>query len=62
MEWEIGVSRCKLLYMEGINNKILLYITENYIQCRMINNNGKEYILKECVRVYICVKLNHFAV
>ena len=43
MEWEVGVSRCKLLYMEGINNKILLYITENYIQCRMINNNGKEY-------------------
>ena len=26
MEWEIGVSRCKLLYiyMEWINNKVLL--------------------------------------
>ena len=29
MEWEAGVSRCKLLYMEWINNKVLLYSTEN---------------------------------
>ena len=26
MEWEVGFSRWKLLYMEGINNKMLLYI------------------------------------
>ena len=25
MEWEFGVSRCKLLYIEWINNKALLY-------------------------------------
>ena len=24
MEWEFGVSRCKLLYTEWINNKVLL--------------------------------------
>ena len=36
------VSRCKLLYIEWINNKILLYSTENYIQYAMINHNGKE--------------------
>ena len=24
MEWESGMSRCKLLYMEWINNKVLL--------------------------------------
>ena len=29
MEWEVGGNRCKLLYMGGINNKILLYSTEN---------------------------------
>ena len=23
MEWVVGVSRCKLLYMEWINNKVL---------------------------------------
>ena len=32
MKWEVGVSRCKLLYIEWINNKVLLYSTENYIQ------------------------------
>ena len=32
MEWEVGVSRCKLLYKEWINSKVLLYSTENYIQ------------------------------
>ena len=43
MEWEVGVSRGKLLYMliEWINNKVLLYSTENYIQYPMINHNGK---------------------
>ena len=29
MEWEVGISRCKLLYMEGINNKVLPYSREN---------------------------------
>ena len=43
MMWEAGVGRCKLLYIEWINNKILLYSTENYIQYPMINHNGKEY-------------------
>ena len=44
MDWDVGVSRCKLLYTEWINNKVLLYSTENYIQYPMINHNGKEYI------------------
>ena len=42
MEWEVGVSRCKLLYIEWISNKVLLYVTENYIQYLMINSNGKK--------------------
>ena len=24
MEWEVGVSRCKLLYMKGIKSKVLV--------------------------------------
>ena len=44
MEREIGVSRYKLLYVEWINNKVLLYSTENYIQYPMINHNGKDYM------------------
>ena len=43
MEWEVRVSRCKLLRVEWINNKIQLYSTKNYIQYPMINHNGKEY-------------------
>ena len=44
---EVGVSRRKLLYIEWINNKGLLYSTENYIQHHMINHNAKEYFKKE---------------
>ena len=33
---------CKLLYIDWINNKFLLYSTENYIQYPMINHNRKE--------------------
>ena len=41
MEWEVGVSKCKLLCIEWINSKVVLYSTENYIQYPMINHNGK---------------------
>ena len=37
-EGEVGVSRCKLLYMEWINKKILLYSRENYVQYPMTNH------------------------
>ena len=43
MIWELGISRCKLLYIEWINNKDLLYITGNYIQYPVLNHDGKEY-------------------
>ena len=43
LDWVFGISRRKLLYMEWINNKILLYSIENYIQYPIINHNGKEY-------------------
>ena len=31
MNSDFGISSCKLLYMELINNKVLLYSTGNYI-------------------------------
>ena len=49
-DWEFGVSRCKLLYIQWINNKVLLYSTGNYIQYPVINQNGKEYD-----KNYMCV-------
>ena len=50
-DWEAGISRCKLLYIEWINNKVLLYSTGKYIQYPLINHNGKEY-KKEHLYVY----------
>ena len=50
-DWEFGISRCKLLYIEWINDKVLLYSMGNYIQYPVINHNGKEYEKN----VYICV-------
>ena len=46
MDWEFGISKVKLLYMEWINNKVLLYSTGNYIQYPVTNHNGKEYFKK----------------
>ena len=43
MDWEFGISRCKVLYIEWINNKVLLYSTGNYIQYPVISHNGKDY-------------------
>ena len=41
MDWEFGVSTCKLLYIDWINNKVSLYSTQNYSQYPIINHNGK---------------------
>ena len=54
MEWEVGFSRCKLLQRGWANNKVLLHNTENYLQCPMVNHNGKGYF-KMCVCVCVCV-------
>ena len=52
MEWKVEVSRCKLLDIEWISTKILLYSTGNYIQYPVINHNGKEYRKRECIYMY----------
>ena len=56
IDWEFGISRCKLLHTESINNKVLLYSTGNYIQNPAINHNGKEYKknLPICVTESLC--------
>ena len=50
MDWEAGVSRCKLLYIEWINNRVQLYNMGNYIEYPVIKHNGKEYLFK---RIYV---------
>ena len=54
MDWELGISRCKLIYREWINNKVILYSTGSYIQYPVINHNGKEYE-KEYIYIYIYI-------
>ena len=41
MDWEFGVSRYKLLYLEGISNEVLLYSTGNYSQSLGIDHDGR---------------------
>ena len=41
MDWEFGVSRCKLLHLEWISSEILPYSTGSHIQSLGID--GKEY-------------------
>ena len=40
-DWEFEISRCKLLYIGWINNKVLLNSTGNYIHYPVIIYNGK---------------------
>ena len=54
MESEFGVSRCKLLYREWINNKVLLYSTGNCIHHPVIKHNGKEYEKNVCMTEPLC--------
>ena len=51
LDCKFGISRCKLVRGEWINNKVLLCSTGNYIQYSMINHNRKEYE-KECIYMY----------
>ena len=45
---ELKISRCKLVYTEWINNKVLLHSTGDSLQYSVINQSGKEY-KKVCV-------------
>ena len=42
-DWKFVVNRWKLIYIECINNKVLLYSTGNYIQHAVISQNEVEY-------------------
>ena len=41
MDWELGVSRCKLLRLEWICSGVLLYSTGNYIQSLGRDHDGR---------------------
>ena len=41
-DWEVGISRCKLLYIRWIDNKVLLYSTGNSTQYSVMPYMGKK--------------------
>ena len=41
VDWEFGISRCRLLHLEWISNEILLYSTGNYIQSLVVEHDGR---------------------
>ena len=53
-EWigSLGSADVNYYNSEWINSKVLLYNTGKYVQYRVINHNGKEYI---CVCMCVCV-------
>ena len=58
MDWDLGVSRCKLLHLEWMDSKVLLYSTGDYIQSLGRDHDGKEY--KKRMSIYVW--LSHLAV
>ena len=43
MEWEFEMSRCQLLGIDWISNRVQLHSIGNHSQYPMINHNGKDY-------------------
>ena len=59
-DWELGISLCKLLLIEWINNKVPMHSTGTYIQYPVMNHNGKSYEKDSekgcmCVCMYIYI-------
>ena len=57
MDGVLGVNRCRLLFLEKINNEILLCSTGNSVQSLMMKHDN---VRKKSVYMY--VKLGHHAV
>ena len=55
MNWELGVSRCKLLHLEWIGNEVLLYSTGNYIQSLVMDHHRMEDNVRKTMCVYMCM-------
>ena len=43
LDWEFGISRGRVLYIEWVSNTARLYSTGNHIQYSITNHNGKEH-------------------
>ena len=50
LDWEFGISRCKLLYTEWINHRSYC-MAQSMVFNPVINDNGEKYAT-ECIRIY----------
>ena len=41
MDWEFGVSRCKLLHLKWIRNEVLLYTAQGTISIIVMEHDGR---------------------
>ena len=57
VEWKVEVSRCSLLEIGRITNKILLHSTGNYIQYPITKHNVKK---NTKYNVYMCINESLF--
>ena len=53
--WEFGVNRCKILYLERINNKVPLYSTGKLHPIFWSRPRWKRILKRMCVCVCVCV-------
>ena len=61
MDWELGVSRYKLLRLEWINNVVLLCSTGNYIQSLGIEHDGR-WSEKKNIHINVMYIYSHYTV
>ena len=52
MDWESGVSTCKLFHLEWISNEVLLYSTGRYIQS-LVMNHMMEDTMRKIMYIYV---------
>ena len=53
MDWEFGLSRCKLLHLEWISNEVLLCSTRNYIWSPL--SSMMEDSMRKRMYMYTCM-------
>ena len=52
MNWEFGISRCKLLHLKWMSNEVLFYSIENYIQSPVTENDEKNSMYNWVTSLY----------
>ena len=55
IEGEFGISRCKVLHLEWITNKVLLYSTGKYVLGQIMMGKILKVYIYIHIYIYICI-------